>query len=581
MHTSDRATLPHPRPLSRRERGVETLFPWGTLATFLILQTVGLAAPPDVKHLFPSGGAAGQTVDVAVGGSAGAVPVQVWSSRDDVKGEVSEAGKLKITIAEKAAPGTAWLRLHNAEGASSIRPFVIGSLPETNEAEPNAELKTATAVPAVPAVVNGVLEKNGDVDLFSVPLKAGQTLVADVEANRRFGSPIDAVLQLLSPTGRVLVQNNDDQGLDPRVIFTAPADGTYFVRVFGFAFVPNSSIVFAGDAAAVYRLTLATGPFVDHSYPLVVTRGTSGKVNGIGWNLSPSDTQRALTPSPSPGGRGEFVELPFDASSNAKSLTLQLPGMNNLATVGVVPHATSVEAEPNDREHANEVVFPVTVSGHIDAPRDVDVFRLRASKGQRLRVSVDARSLDSPLDPVLRITDAAGKVLQEQDDEARRVYDCELTFTAPADGEFFFAVTDRFEHGSFRHFYLLTIEPLRPDFAVTPAERSFVLTVGKPLEISVTIDREQGFAGEIELSVEGLPEGVTAMPAKSEAKGESAKKVKLTLSGMEAKPSSGPIRITGRSTGEPSLTRIATVPLTDIPTRLEYLWLTVVAPPAK
>jgi hypothetical protein len=487
--------------------------------------------------------------------------VQVWSSRDDIKGEVSEAGKLKITIAEKATPGIAWLRLHNAEGASSLRPFVIGSLPETNEVEPNAELKTATAVPAVPAVVNGVLEKNGDVDLFSVPLKAGQTLVADVEANRRFGSPIDAVLQLLSPTGRVLVQNNDDQGLDPRVIFTAPADGTYFVRVFGFAFVPNSSIVFAGTADAVYRLTLATGPFVDHSYPLAVTRGTSGKVKLVGWNFA-----------------ADQVEFPFTAGDASTSLPIHAPWLTNIGQVAVVPNATLVEAEPNDREHANEVPFPVTVSGHIDAPRDVDVFRLRATKGQRLRVSVDARSLDSPLDPVLRITDATGKVLQEQDDEARRAYDCELTFTAPADGEFFFAVSDRFEHGSFRHFYLLTIEPLRLDFAVTSAERSFVLTVGKPLEISVTIDREQGFAGEIELSVEGLPEGVVAMPAKSEAKGDSAKNVKLTLSGAEAKSSGGPIRITGRSTGEPSLTRIATVPLPDIPMRLEYLWLTVTAP---
>ena len=97
----------------------------------------------------------------------------------------------------------------------------------------------------------------------------------------------------------------------------------------------------------------------------------------------------------------------------------------------------------------------------------------------------------------------------------------------------------------------------------------------------MTIDREQEFAGEIELAVEGLPEGVTLIPAKSEAKGESAKRVKLTLSGTETKPSGGPIRITGRSTDEPSLTRIATVPLTDVPMRLEYLWLTVVAPAAK
>ena len=548
-----------------------------TSAVAFCLSSAVVAAPPDVKHLFPAGGAAGQTVEVAIGGSAGAAPVQVWCSRDDVKGEVGESGKLTIAIGAKAAPGVAWLRLFNAEGASSLRPLVIGSLPETIEVEPNDDLKKATVVPAVPAVVNGVLEKNGDVDVFAVPLKAGQTLVADAVANRQLGSPIDAVLQLLSPAGRVLEQNNDDQGLDPRIVFTAPADGTYFVRVFGFPVEPNSSITFAGAAGAVYRITLATGPFVDHAHPSVVSRGSSGSVKGIGWNLGSNPAPSALTPSPSPGGRGEEMVLPFDASSDAASLTLHLPGMNNVATIGVVPHASVVETEPNDREHANEVAFPVTVSGHIDVPRDVDVFRLRASKGQKLEVSVDARTLDSPVDPVLRITDATGKVLQEQDDEARRSFDCQLTFTAPADGEFFFAVSDRFEHGSTRHFYRLTIAPPRPDFALTPSADSFVLTPGKPLEIPVTIAREQGFAGEIEITATGLPEGVTAALPKSEPKGDSSKSVKLSITAADAKPWSGPIRIVGKSTTDPAITKMAEVPLTGLATRTDHLWLTVVA----
>jgi hypothetical protein len=539
--------------------------------------TIG-AAPPDVKHLYPGGGATGQTVEIAVGGNIGTAPVQVWTSRDDVKGEVGESGRLKITIGEQTAPGVAWLRLFNAEGAGSLRPFVIGSLPETIEAEPNDELKKATAVPAVPAVVNGVLEKNGDVDLFSVPLKAGQTLVADVVANRQLGSPIDAVLQLLSPVGRVLEQNNDDQGLDPRIGFTVPADGTYFVRVFGFPVEPNSSIQFSGAAGAVYRITLATGPFVDHAHPSVVTRGTSGTLKVVGWNLDSSSAPSALTPGPSPGRKGEERLLPFDATSGVRSLTLLAPGLNNVVTVGVVTHATTVEAEPNDAAHANDIAFPVTVSGHIDAPRDVDVFRLRASKGRKLEVSVDARTVDSPVDPVLRITDATGKVLQEQDDEARRSFDCQLTFTAPADGEYFFAVSDRFQHGSARHFYRLTIAPPRPDFALTVAADSFVVQSDKPLEIPVTIVREQGFADEIEITTTGLPEGLTAAPAKSEPKGDSSKTVKLSLTAAEPKPWSGPIRIIGKLATDPAITKPADAPLSGLAARTEQIWLTVVAP---
>ena len=42
-----------------------------------------------------------------------------------------------MTVAADAPPGLRWLRLYDEDGATALRPFVIGSLPEIVEVEPN------------------------------------------------------------------------------------------------------------------------------------------------------------------------------------------------------------------------------------------------------------------------------------------------------------------------------------------------------------------------------------------------------------------------------------------------------------
>src|SRR3712207_7167464 len=51
----------------------------------------------------------------------------------------------------------------------SLRPFLVNQVPEVSEKEPNDEVKKPQEV-AVPAVVNGRLEKPNDVDAFAVKL---------------------------------------------------------------------------------------------------------------------------------------------------------------------------------------------------------------------------------------------------------------------------------------------------------------------------------------------------------------------------------------------------------------------------
>ena len=55
---------------------------------------------------------------------------------------------------------------------------------------------------------------------------------------------------------------------------------------------------------------------------------------------------------------------------------------------------------------AQQVTLPIIVNGRIDPPGDWDVFRFQGRAGDQIVAEVQARRLDSPLDSVLRLTDA-------------------------------------------------------------------------------------------------------------------------------------------------------------------------------
>jgi len=522
------------------------------------------AAAPEVTSLFPAGARRKASVSVTIQGKLGDGAVRVWYSRPGVKVTLPEKpGPITVDVAADAEPGVCWLRFFNDEGSSGLRPFVVGTLPEVNEVEPNDDLKQAQILAEPSVVVNGQHVKGGDADSFAIALKQGQTAVASLMASRVIGSTQDAVLQILGPDGFVLEQNEDDQGFDPQLTFTAPADGTYFLRTWSLPMAPDSSIRLFGSPAAVYRLTVTTGPFVDRVVPLAVQAGAARRLELRGWNVG----EGLVDVEPPLSALGQRFAWPLSGWSH------RLP-----ASVLVVPHPTIIEQEPNDLAQSQSVELPLSVTGHIASSRDVDAFRFAGKKGQRLRFEVIARDVGSPLDPVLRIYDAKGTVLKEADDDGKESADPDIEFALPADGEYRVAVTDRFTQHGDRFVYLINVTEASPDFALSVAGDSFVLKADKELEVPVTVLRASGFAEAVEFSVVGLPDGVAVQPAKSEPKGDSAKTVKLTLKTSGEVVFSGPIRIVGRSVGgERSLERMAVLPLKAFGAETSHLWLTVVA----
>jgi hypothetical protein len=507
------------------------------------------AAPPMLTYVYPAGGQRGTKVDVTLGGTFPTWPVAAWTDGRGVEATAAkESGKLTLTIAADAEPGTHWLRVHTAEGASVVRPFVVGTLPEVSEKEPNDDPRKPQELPGN-AIVNGRLDKNEDVDVFALRLRKGQTLVAALDANRTLKSPMDGVLQVVSADGFVLDQNNDFHGLDPLVAFDVPKDGTYLVRVFAFPAVPDASIRLAGKDTFIYRLTVTTGGYVDHPFPLAVARSNPGAVELIGWNL-PEALRR----------------LPVKLNGGGDAV-LHHPDLANTARVRVEDNPVGTCAPDTSHDKPQPLALPSVVSGRLGVAERSDWYAFPGKKGQKLAFRVEGRTLGFPIDPVLRLTDSGGKLLAEAQAKALDG-DPTFDFTVPQDGRYTLEVRDLHEEGSRRHVYLLRAGEVTPDFTLKVAADRFVQTPGKPLDIPVTVDRVAGFAGLIELTVEGVPaDAVTALPADAKAKA-----LTLRLAARDG-PFSGPLRIVGRSAKGPA--RIAQAPLTELGITSEHLWLTI------
>jgi hypothetical protein len=119
---------------------------------------------------------------------------------------------------------------------------------------------------------------------------------------------------------------------------------------------------------------------------------------------------------------------------------------------------------PEDEEV--QVTVPCTANGQI-ANGEVNRYRFEARKGQHLRLSVDARSLNPYIadavpgwfQPVLSLTDSGGKEVAYCDDY-RFKPDPVILYEVPADGQYVAKVTDAIFRGREDFIYRLTIAKL-------------------------------------------------------------------------------------------------------------------------
>ena len=178
-------------------------------------------------------------------------------------------------------------------------------------------------------------------------------------------------------------------------------------------------------------------------------------------------------------------------------------------------------------EEAERLIAEARVVNAIRHRGIVDIFSFAARAGSQIVAEVNARRLDSPLDSVLKLTDARGRQLAFNDDHedpsdalSTHHADSLIKVTLPADGTCFIRLGDAQNRGGPEYAYRLRISAPRPDFALRVVPSSVNARSGRLVPLTVFALRKDGFDGPIKLSFQDLPEGLESPGATLAAKQE-------------------------------------------------------------
>lgn len=135
-------------------------------------------------------------------------------------------------------------------------------------------------------------------------------------------------------------------------------------------------------------------------------------------------------------------------------------GLSNLLlfAVGQVPQVGEKE-ENGSFEAAQAIELPVVVEGQV-AGSDVDCFKFRGKKGQKVLVDAACNRLGGGVDPTLRLSTAGRSFVAASEDAPGLDTDARLVATLPEDGEYIIELSDTKYQGSGRPIYRLTVGSL-------------------------------------------------------------------------------------------------------------------------
>lgn len=463
-----------------------------TAGKFASAQSVCLPAPRLLTTM-PMGGTVGQQVEITITGDHidDADELIFSDPRITATRKLGADGKpvplqYVVSIPSDCPVGLYDSRLMTRLGMSSSRVFAVGDLPEVVRTAANTTLPTAMEL-KLNSVCNAVMSPRA-IDYYSFEAHKGQRILVDC-ASRGIDSKLDAVLIIANMKNNDLKVERQNGYLD----FTAPEDGKYIIKA--------HELTFNGGPAFYYRLTLrelaAGEPITRHP--------STRKVSSFSW-----------------------------------------------PPAGLAAVAESHEAEPNnDRSHAQKITLPCDIAGSFYPAADVDVFEFEAKKGDVWWVEVASERLGRPTDPMVVVQHVKKEgELEKLTDVAEfndipspvKVSSFFYSYDGPPydtgspdvlakleikeDGIHRLQLNDLF--GATRNdpsnIYRLVIRKAAPDFAAAAwglhmelrngdranLSKPIALRGGSTIALEVITFRRDGFNDDIEMTMEGLPQGVTA-----------------------------------------------------------------------
>jgi hypothetical protein len=466
------------------------------------------------------------------GGGVAAEPV-VDPKADPAKEATSL--KLRFTADKDAQLGVREFRVAAPQGLSTVGQLVVVRDPVFVETKDNNTLDKATPV-SLPAAVCGVIEAAEDVDCFKFAAKVGQALsfhcrsarvedkIHDLQAHS------DPIIAVKNSSGTVLAASDNYFFADPAMAYTFKQDGDYFLEI--------RDVRYQGNAFWQYCVEINDRPLPATAAPLVIAAGKKQTVELAGLNLA--------------AGMQAEIAAPAGLEPGLHWLTPRV-GTESLPPVPMVVAADPITAESN-RPHgtakdAEDVSLPTVVAGRIDAASEADCYAFAAKAGDAFEFEVTARRAQSSLDSVLAVYDESGKRLTESDDQTfYRLSTSDSiieSFVAKTDGRYVVEVRDLHQRGGPDFTYALKMRRGEPSFTLH-ADVDKVPICGETGGcVFVRGLRKHGFAGDIELTVEGLPPEFKADCGRILAGGQDGVIVFSAAKG--AKPAAAELRIVGRA----------------------------------
>ena len=471
---------------------------------------------PYVESLFPFGGARGKAVEVAISGR-----------------NLDGTTKVTLDIASQA-PRSQEIRVKTPRGYSNLIPFNVSDLNEIMEAEPNNDLAEAQAVTA-PLVINGRIGMAGDVDRFKFKSATDQKLVCEVSANR-FGSKLDALLMLTDTNGAIILQNDDAAGSDARLEFDAKKDTEYVLAI--------RDITDRGGERFGYRLSIrppmaaAAASFVGRFLPDVprvhregttklrceITRagGFDGPVRFACEGLpsgvfaeplvipnAPSSGLLLITATKDAMPGSYPIQVTASGVIGGKTVTLPAAPLNGDAPVRQA-YLTVMDAIPFTLD-----AMTLGVGAEQNQAGTIEVFAQRR-EGFTGDIKLVTEGFDAARDPLSKNFDGGEGVIKANESVGKITLTPKLASEvgirsvvvrgeAMADGRQVVTYTQPLPVAVTQ--YPLILSSTLPRLSLTVLPPGTESSAGEA-ETKIRVERRAGFGGDVELSIEGLPEGV-------------------------------------------------------------------------
>lgn len=409
----------------------------------------------------------------------------------ELKAESATKVTASLKIAGDCRPGLHAFRLATRSGISNMRYFSVAPLPQFDEIEPNSKFESPQPI-ELNSTISGVIQ-NEDVDYFQIELAAGQKVTIELEGLRLGTEFFDPFVAILDPN-RFELARSDDAALvqqDCVCSFVAKKAGKYIVEV------RESS--FGGNARCQYRMHIGDFP---RPVSIVPAGGRPGeKIKATIVDASGQSWHEEIQ---LPETSGEFAYI---AQRDGKLA----PSANMLRVVDL-PNQFESPTEA-DRKTLVASDTPVALNGVLETAGDVDWFKIKGKKDQRLNLTVFGRKLlRSPIDSWLEVHKASGGRISVNDDSGGPDSKIE-NLKIPEDGEYLIAIRDQLSEGSPTYAYRIEVAPPAPSVALTITElqRYFSQTVTIPqggrMAVLVRALR-RGFGGDLSLQLLDPPEGV-------------------------------------------------------------------------